>query len=175
MVYQSCFLTRDQTYVPFIGSTGNNHWTTREIPVVSQWLLVTVFFFFFSSSFIQNSRVLRRCLYVIILLFKLNPNGSEVKIPPANAGDLGSIPGSGRSPGEGNGNPLQYSWLENPKDRGTWWATVHRAAKSQIWLSTHTLGLINREIWRETKAWREPKQGHKLKVQFFFVNHSWSV
>ena len=42
-----------------------------------------------------------------------------------NAGDLGSIPGSGRSPGEGNGNPLQYSCLENPMDRGVWWATVH--------------------------------------------------
>ena len=48
-----------------------------------------------------------------------------------NAGDLGSIPGSGRSPGEGNANPLQDSCLENPMDRGAWRATVHRAAKSQ--------------------------------------------
>ena len=46
-----------------------------------------------------------------------------------NVGDLGSIPGSGRSPGEGNGNPLQYSCLENPMDRGAWW--VHGVAKSQ--------------------------------------------
>ena len=45
------------------------------------------------------------------------------------AGDLGSIPGSGRSPGEGNGNPLQYSCLGNPMDRGAWWATVHGVAK----------------------------------------------
>ena len=45
--------------------------------------------------------------------------------------DMGLIPGSGRSPGEGNGNPLQYSCLENPMDRGSWWATVHRVAKSQ--------------------------------------------
>ena len=45
--------------------------------------------------------------------------------------DLDSISGSGRSPGEGNGNPLQYSCLENPMDRGTWWATVHGVAKSQ--------------------------------------------
>ena len=44
---------------------------------------------------------------------------------------LGSIPGSGRFPGEGNGNPLKYSCLENPMDRGAWWATVHRVAKSQ--------------------------------------------
>ena len=53
------------------------------------------------------------------------PGGSVVKNPPANAGDVGSILGSGRSPGEGNGNPLQYSCLENPMDGGAWWATVH--------------------------------------------------
>ena len=47
------------------------------------------------------------------------------------AGDLGSIPVLGRSLGEGNGNPLQYSCLENPMDRGAWWATVHRVAKSR--------------------------------------------
>ena len=55
-----------------------------------------------------------------------------VKNPPANAGDaedLGSIPGWGRSPGEGNGNPFQYSCLGNPKDRGAWWATVHEVVK----------------------------------------------
>ena len=46
-------------------------------------------------------------------------------------GGLGSIPGLGRSPGEGNGNPLQYSCLEHPRDRGAWWATVYRVAKSQ--------------------------------------------
>ena len=55
-----------------------------------------------------------------------------------SAGDPGSIPGSGRSPGEGNGNPLQYSCLGNPMDRGAWWATVHGVAKSQIWLSNST-------------------------------------
>ena len=52
-----------------------------------------------------------------------------------NAGDLGSIPGSGRSTGEGNGNPLQYSCLENPMDGGAWWATVHGVTKSQTRLS----------------------------------------
>ena len=49
---------------------------------------------------------------------------SVSKESACNAGDLGLIPGSGRSPGEGNGNPLQYSYLENPMDRGAWWATV---------------------------------------------------
>ena len=53
-----------------------------------------------------------------------------VKNPLANAGDVGAFPGSGRSPRGGHGNPLQYSCLENPMDRGTWWATVHRVAES---------------------------------------------
>ena len=56
--------------------------------------------------------------------------GSEVTASASNAGDPGSIPGSGRSPGEGNGNPLQYSCLKNPMDRGAWQATVHGVAKS---------------------------------------------
>ena len=59
------------------------------------------------------------------------PGGSVVKNLPANAGDEGSIPGLRRSPGEGNGNPLQYSCLGNPMDRGTWQATVHRITKSR--------------------------------------------
>ena len=66
------------------------------------------------------------------------PGGSEVNASACNAGDLGSIPGLGRSPGEGNGNPLQYSCLENPMDRGAWWATVHRVAKSWTRLSDFT-------------------------------------
>ena len=60
------------------------------------------------------------------------PGGSDGKASAYNAGDPGSIPRSGRSPGEGNGNPLQYSCLENPTD------TVHRVAKSQSWLSDFT-------------------------------------
>ena len=64
--------------------------------------------------------------------------GSVVKNPPANArtaGDMGSIPGSGRSSEGGNSNPLQYSCLENPMDRGAWQATVYGVAKSQTQLS----------------------------------------
>ena len=57
------------------------------------------------------------------------PQWLSVKNPPANAGDVGSIPGSGRSPGEGNGNPLQYSCLGNPMDRGAWQTTVHEVTK----------------------------------------------
>jgi len=57
------------------------------------------------------------------------PGGSVGKNPPANAGDAGLIPGLGRFPGEGNGKPLQYSCLENPMDRGAWWAVVHGVTK----------------------------------------------
>ena len=64
--------------------------------------------------------------------------GSGVKASACNARDLGSIPRSGRSPGEGNGNPLQYSCLENPMDGGAWWAKVHGVAKSWTQLSDFT-------------------------------------
>ena len=66
------------------------------------------------------------------------PGGAEVKASACNVGDLGLIPGLGRSPGEGNGNTLQYSCLENPMDGGAWWATVHRVAKSRTQLSDFT-------------------------------------
>ena len=57
------------------------------------------------------------------------PGGSVVKNLPANVGDTSLIPGSGRSPGEGNGYPLQYSFMENSMDRGAWWAAVHGVTK----------------------------------------------
>ena len=73
------------------------------------------------------------------------PVAPVVQNPPASAGDrrdAGSILGSGKSPGEGHGNPLQYSCLENPMDRGAWWATAHRVSKGRTRLSdlarTHT-------------------------------------
>ena len=68
----------------------------------------------------------------------VKPGGSEVKASACNAGDMGSIPRLGRSPGEGNGNPLQYSCLKNPMDTGAWWATVHGVAKSWTRLSDFT-------------------------------------
>ena len=64
------------------------------------------------------------------------PAFSEVKNLRANAGDTSSVPGLGRSPGEGNDNPLQYSCLQNPMDRGAWWATVHGVTKNGHNLAT---------------------------------------
>ena len=69
------------------------------------------------------------------------PGGAVAKNLPANAGnarDEGSIPGSGKSPGEGNGNPLQYSCLENPMEGGAWQAPIHGVTKSWTRLNTHT-------------------------------------
>ena len=73
------------------------------------------------------------------------PDGSDGKESAYNAGDPSLIPGSGRSPGEGNGNPLQYSCLENSMDRGAWWATVHEVAE---------LDMTERLIPTNTKARR---------------------
>ena len=85
-------------------------------------------------------------LYILLFdscykLYRGFPGGSEVKASACNAGDLGSISASGRSPGEGNGNPLQFSCLENPMDGGAWWATVHGVAKSRTQLSDFTISL----------------------------------
>ena len=78
-------------------------------------------------------------LIITLSFHKGFPGGSLVKNPPANAGDVGLIPGLGRSPGGGPGNPLKYSCLENPMDRGAWQATVHRVAKS--WTPLKRLGM----------------------------------
>ena len=69
------------------------------------------------------------------------PGGSVVKNPPASAEDVGSIPGSGKSPEEGNGNSVQYSCLGNPIDRGAWWTTVHGVASESDTTERLTLSL----------------------------------
>ena len=69
------------------------------------------------------------CLFFPAKTFRDFPGGSVVKRPPANAGDTSSIPGLGRSPEGGNGNPLQYSCLGNPTGRGAWWALFHGVAR----------------------------------------------
>ena len=69
--------------------------------------------------------------FILVMGF---PGGSDGKVSACNVGDPGSIPGLGRSPGEGNGNPIQYACLENPRDRGSWWAAVCGVAQSRTQL-----------------------------------------
>ena len=77
------------------------------------------------------------------------PGGSYGKESACNAGDLGSIPGSGRSPGEANGTPLQYSCLENPMDGGAWWAIVQGVTKSQTRLNDFTHFYDFTIVWKQ--------------------------
>ena len=84
--------------------------------------------------------------WIIISLQMGFPCGSVIKNPPANAGDTGSIPGSGRSLRRGNGNPLQYSCLGNPMDREAWWATAHAVAKSRTQLNDWLASLPKRGV-----------------------------
>ena len=81
------------------------------------------------------------------------PGGSHSKASACNAGDVGSIPGSERSPGEGNGNPLQYSWLENSMDGRAWWATIRGVPKSGTWLSNFTFTFFSALRIRWPKCW----------------------
>ena len=69
------------------------------------------------------------CVCVCVCIHTYLTGGSNVKEPACNAGDLSSIPGLGRPPGEGDGNPLQYSCLENSMNRGAWQVTIHGVAK----------------------------------------------
>ena len=105
------------------------------------------------------------------------PGGSDGKVSACNAGDPGSIPGSERSPEEGNGNPLQYSCLENSTDGGACWATVHGVAKSRTRLSNFTL-TFTMGVWIAVKSgsnsWWELVNGDRERnghsIQLWFIN-----
>ena len=88
----------------------------------------------------------------------MGPGGSDSKASVYNAGDPGLIPGLGRSPGEGNGNPLQDYCLENSMDRGAWWAVVHSVAKSRTRLSDFNSIQFNKGDRHSTAAENEHKQ-----------------
>ena len=110
------------------------------------------FFFFFFFRIINFLPVLESFLSPSLSIYIDTYCGSVSKESACNEGDSGLIPASGRSPGEGNGNPLQHSCLENPMDRGAWWATVHGSEKVRHdWVTnrtharahTHTHTLLN--------------------------------
>jgi len=118
------------------------------------------------------------------------PGGSEVKnLPARDAGDVVSIPGLWRSPWGRNGSPLQYSCLENPMDRGVWWAAVHGVMRSQAWLSnwaythththTHTMLLgslgvalltVSNVRFSEWSEWKFPNLGKNPAPQLHKAN-----
>ena len=84
---------------------------------------------------------------------------------PANAEDDSLIPGLGRSPGGGHGNPLQYSCLENPMNRGAWWAAVHRVAKSQTWLNQLSKHCLFKRV-PNLGPWSSPKLTDKWTLRW---------
>ena len=92
------------------------------------------------------------------------PGSSDGKESACNAKDLGSIPGSGRSPGEGNGNQLQYSCLENPMDREVWQTTVHGIAKSRTRLSNFTSVRVHLLCLQKQKVGKTPMKNYKSKT-----------
>ena len=111
------------------------------------------------------------------------PGGSDGKESAYDVGDPVSIPGLGRCPGEGNGNPLQYSCLENPMDGGVWWAAVHGVAKSWTWLSDFTFPFHFHALEKEMAphssvlSWRIPGTGESgglPSMGSHRVGHDWS-
>ena len=120
---------------------------------------------------IQKKKLFKKKIKILEEISRGFPGGSEVKASACNEGDLDSIPGSGRSPGEGNGSPLQYSCLENPMDRGAGRATVHRVAKSRTRLSNFTFIIPRRRSGQNIKknAWfkfSSPSLSHGIYYSF---------
>ena len=97
-----------------------------------------------------------------LLLYRRGfPGGSVVKNPSANEGDMDSFPGLGRSPGGGNGNPLQCSCLENPRDGGAWWAAVYGVAQSWTWLTRFSSSSSSNEFILNLIQWNIITKGTK--------------
>ena len=104
------------------------------------------------------------------------PGISDGKESAWNAGDLGSSPWLGRSPGEGNGNPLQYSCLENSMDREAWQATVHRVTNNRIWLNDLTLiGGTIREAWKVLRTCKWEQDRVKVSIKYLACSGSWGT
>ena len=152
---------RDWTQVPCTASRFFIDLATREAPTANnqklinnigqfRHILYVVYIVYCVPTVIYRKEdVVKKIIRKIKYIYSTTPSfsgfsGGTSQNLPANAGDIrdaGSVPGSGRSPGGGHSNPLQYSCLENPMDRGAWRATVHRVAQSQIRLkrlSMHT-------------------------------------
>ena len=107
------------------------------------WTETQTFWYWAKKDVSVYCKILITCLILNCIFATLFAGSSDSKESACNAGDLGSIPGSGRCPGEGNGIPLQYSCLENPMDGGAWQATVHGVIKRQTnWATSLSLSLL---------------------------------
>ena len=126
----SFMITLQQKFQDFSSGSSNNMLRNSFYLFYSLQVLCIILKAYFRGVQVPSPLSNSLCLYK-----PLAPPGTSGKEPTCQCWlgvkDGGSIPGWGRSPGEGNGNPLQYSYLENPMDRGSWWATVHRVAQSQ--------------------------------------------
>ena len=117
-----------------MGPTAAGHPPPKLLPAPTGEGIQNLLCWFLMDTFYLRERYPHSCLpFFFSSHFSEFPGGSDGKEPACNARDLGLIPGLGRSPGGGNGNPLQYSCLENSMDRRVWWTTVHGVAKSQTY------------------------------------------
>ena len=140
---------------------------------------------YYAGQKIQSVSAVRWYRKTWVNLLAKFPGGSDSKSSARNVGDTGSIPGSGTSPGEGNGNPLQYSCLENPMDRGAWWATAHRVTKSRTGLSDFTFTFKHYNVFYvfvlaageiQSKSYPAgPKEAscHSVEKTMWAVSRSW--
>ena len=100
------------------------------------------------------------------------PGGSEGKVSACNVGDLGSVPGSGRSPEEGNGNPLQWSCLENPRDAGAWWAAVYGVSQSRTRLKRLSSSSSAGDLGSVPGSGRSPGERNGYPFQYSCLENS---
>ena len=121
--------TRQWCYLEAVGIASGSGWFALLFVLIDPLSLLTPEALCLPSGLEWIVYNFHYCHHIIGILPESFPGGSEVKAPACNVGDPGSIPGLGRSPGEGNGNPLQYSCLETPMDSGAWQATVQRGHK----------------------------------------------
>ena len=116
-----------------------------------------------TQSEVSQKEKNKYCILIHIYRIQDFPSSSDGKASVYNVGDPGSIPGSGRSAGEGNGNPLQYCGLENPMDRGAWQATVHGVAKSWTQLSDFTIE-SRKMVQMNLFAGQEQRQTQRMEM-----------
>ena len=150
--------------------TRLSNWTTNIYAVASSMNSVNPDFF----AARYNLRTQLCCIFLPTVF----SGGSLIKNPPASWEEAGSIPESGRSPGGRNGNPLQYSCLENAMDRGDWPATVHGLAESDTaeWLNTHTHSFQQLPLaisWKLTMSYNFPIRRHLWLQHNVWTPQSW--